>query len=121
MAPLVDCVFLLLIFFLLTSTFSARRGLRIELPGASTAEAADRERIEVELAATGEVAVAGSVVAPEEVEGALRARAAGGRAKVVFLIADRRASVEALALVTDAARRAGLARLVIATRSEDAR
>ena len=46
-AALVDCVFLLLIFFLLTSTYSSRRGLKIELPGASTAEAADRHRIEV--------------------------------------------------------------------------
>jgi len=119
MAPLIDCVFLLLVFFLLTTTYASRKGLKIELPGASTAEAADRGRIEVELAASGEMRVGGERVEPGGLEAALRRAAAGEGEACVFVMADRRACVESLTRVTDAARKAGLARLVIAARTAD--
>ncbi|MBU3912097.1 MAG: biopolymer transporter ExbD, partial [Candidatus Omnitrophica bacterium] len=37
-APLIDCVFLLLIFFLLTSNFIFQPGIKINLPKAVTSE-----------------------------------------------------------------------------------
>jgi len=58
LTPLIDVVFLLLIFFMIATTFTRETELQIELPEASGEETvADVERVEVEISATGEYAV----------------------------------------------------------------
>ena len=42
-APLIDVVFLLLIFFMLTSNFISQKGIRVNLPSALSSKAAIKE------------------------------------------------------------------------------
>lgn len=120
MAPLVDCVFLLLIFFLLASRFSRERGripesLAIELPGARSSAPAEEDAVRVFLSESGEVRLDGDVVPPGELEAALRRKAAERGLAKLLLVADRRVRLEDVTGAIDAARLAGFTAAAIAT------
>lgn len=113
-APLVDCVFLLLIFFLLTSTFSQREAVRIRLPAMSTSSPHHERGAVVAVERDGTVSVGGRPVALGDLEAALRsARKDSDRA---LIVADRGVVFSRVTDVLDAARRAGVSRVAIATR-----
>lgn len=58
-APLIDCVFLLLIFFLLTSSFIEELGLKFELPESASASPVEEQKIIVSLSEEGHLEVNG--------------------------------------------------------------
>ena len=119
LTPLIDVVFLLLIFFMVSTTFERRSELSIELPEAS-AEAHAREEavIDVVLDAAGSVTVDGEALTEARGD-ALRqalANAARGldRSPQVVVSADARTPHQSVITVLDAARQAGLFRLTFA-------
>ena len=57
MTPLIDCVFLLLIFFMVTTVFKNPAKLDLALPEASSAKAMEKGQIVVELDAEGQIAM----------------------------------------------------------------
>ncbi|GAG69993.1 unnamed protein product, partial [marine sediment metagenome] len=65
--PLIDMVFLLLIFFLLTSSFIIDRGIKINLPKAVSSETATDKRITVAIDSAGAVFVDNKPVLIESV------------------------------------------------------
>ena len=109
--PLIDVVFLLLIFFMVSTTFVRETALGIELPTArGAAESPEPTDVAVTISAAGEVAVNGRVLAdarPETLTAALRERS-GER---VVLAADAAARHAAVVRVLDAAQRAGLTQI----------
>lgn len=117
-APLIDVVFLLLIFFVVTSTFLERPGLDLSLPEAGSAPVAAREELTVRLGAEGGTWVDESAVSPEALEDTLAARLARVETKRVVLEADRRVPHGRVVAAMDAAREAGATALVVATRPE---
>lgn len=66
MSPLIDIVFLLLIFFAVTTTFLEDSGMDLELPESSTATSTEAAAIVVEIGAEGEIRLSGEVVTAEE-------------------------------------------------------
>lgn len=121
MAPLVDCIFLLLVFFLLASRFSrdagkVASGIEIELPAARTGHEPSDERIAVTLTESGELTLDGRAVTLERLGPSLRALVEDGGPRPLLLVADRRVRLEILARVIDRAREAGLPAVSIATR-----
>ena len=119
LTPLIDIVFLLLIFFMVSTTFERRSELSIELPEANAdADAQEGTVIDVVLDAAGSVYVGGDRLnAPGE--GGLRralANAAKGLdpAPQVVISADARTPHQSVITVMDAARQAGLYRLTFA-------
>ena len=68
MSPLIDIVFLLLIFFAVTTTFLEQSAMELELPESSTAEAAASTQIIVEVAASGEIRLQGETLTAEQLE-----------------------------------------------------
>ncbi len=121
MAPLIDCMLLLLIFFLLTSTFTRSRGIRIELPSSSTAAPERGRRFEITVERLGQVSFEGRPLSMDELSTALQ-RAVKKRGKLpVLLVADRRVPVGTLTAVIDRVRAARLETVAIATRREDGR
>ena len=112
LAGLTDIVLLLLIFFLLTSTFVVQAGVPVTLPRADAGPADNRNYLEVAITRDGLIYVAGQQVAPEEVESAIAAVQNGRDALV--LRADAQATVEQFAQVAAAARRLDL-RVLMAT------
>lgn len=107
-----DIVLLLLIFFLLTSTFVAQYGIRVTLPQVAAVAPPEGLNIAVTLTAEGVAFVDGTEVDLQDLEAALLAAAPGREA--VLLRADRAATVGQFAEVASAARVAGL-RVLMAT------
>ncbi len=126
LTPLIDVVFLLLIFFMVSTTFERQAELSIELPEASSeAQEKKDERIEVAIDAGGRYYVNGRALLnkqPKTVKQALQ-EAAGDRSSVpVVISADANTSHQSVVVVMDAARQLGLVRLTFAARliAEDA-
>jgi biopolymer transport protein ExbD len=114
-------VFLLLIFFMVSTTFKGDAELRIELPEASArAEESQREPIEVGVDQQGFVHVNGSRLADARMEtikqALLAAAGARGESPAILISADAKTPHQAVMSVLDAAQQAGFLRLRFAAR-----
>lgn len=121
LAPLIDVVFLLLIFFVVTSTFVHGAGLRIHLPKAGDAQAlTHRGHIELAIDAAGDYFVDGHRVrkaTPQGLRQALYAVAGGRHDQPVVIRADGRSSHQSVVTALDVAGAMGFKHLAIATRA----
>ncbi len=117
----IDVLLVVLIFLMLTTTYSRFTELQVNLPSADAERLAERPReIVVAVAADGRYAIDRKPVDGRSVEllTAELAAAAGGQADTVVIVsADAMAAHQAVINVLDAARRAGLARLTFAAQT----
>ena len=114
---LIDVVFLLLLFFVVTSTFLETSGLDLTLPEAGTAEAEPREDPTVRLTAEGGLYVGERAVPADSLAAVLRGLLADG-AEGVILEADERVEHGRVVAAMDAARDAGAEGITVGTRPE---
>jgi len=115
-APLIDMVFQLLIFFMLTSSFVMQPGIKVNLPRALTSEVVRHENIEVVISSENVIYINGKVITIEELKKLLKQAA---KVKGSILIkADRRASLGRIVEVWDMCRDLGIAQINIATNQE---
>ncbi|MBK1727009.1 ExbD/TolR family protein [Halorhodospira neutriphila] len=120
LAPLIDVVFLLLIFFMVTTTFVREAGLDITLPESSAARSAAPEAVEVSVGADGTYYVGEQALInrrPETLAKALREalEAGGGEQQRVVVRAAAQAPHQAVVRALDGVGRAGVERVSIAT------
>lgn len=120
LTPLIDVVFLLLIFFMVSTTFNRDSELSIELP-AATAEAQERrpESIEVAIDAQGRFYVDGRPLLngqAKTLRQALASAAGEHQSPPVIISADAKTPHQAVVQIMDAARELGFVRLTFATR-----
>ena len=122
LTALIDVVFLLLIFFMVSTTFQRESELGIELPEASaTAEPTRKDYLEVSVDGKGRFYLDGRPLVntqPGTLEQALRQaiQTRGGDAPAVVVSADGKAPHQSVMVVLDVAQRIGIARLRFATR-----
>lgn len=119
MAPLIDVVFLLLIFFLLTSTYSEPRAIELELPEAESAATAPELPLVVSLAADGTLYIDDEPLAAgdnDALRAAISEALAGRRERALTLEADAGARYERVVEILDTAGRAGAEGVALATR-----
>lgn len=108
LTPLIDVVFLLLVFFMLTSHFVTEKAINVDLPESGGGRPLDEvRRVEVVMDARGDVTLDGRVLKGQALEAALTAALQGNKDKVVRLRGDRRASLGNTVGVLDAASKAG--------------
>ena len=108
LTPLIDIVFLLLVFFLLTAHFVRDEGIAIELPEAESAVASDDDAlVEVVIDSDGVIRLCGDIVAPQQLEARIKAALEGKAKRWVTLRGDRSTQLQLAVSVLDAARRAG--------------
>jgi biopolymer transport protein ExbD len=120
-APLVDCVLQLLIFFLLSSYFVVQPGIRIRLPEALHARPQEEE-IAILINRDNEVYLDEERVEMPRLKGSLEKRLAKSAKKSVTLKADEKIDLGLAIKVMDIAKEAGSEDIVISTRlGEDAR
>lgn len=112
-APLIDIVFLLLIFFMLTSSFLSQPGIKVNLPRAATAEAMGHENVEILVTADNIVYLNGRAANIQDIDNFLKEVAKRG--PTVFIKADKRASLGIVAQIWDMARSRGVSAVNIAT------
>lgn len=116
-SALIDVVFLLLIFFAVSTSFLDPSGLQLELPRADTATRREPKDLTVSIGADGTVRFEGRDVSLEELEGSLRRSLRGEARKFVVVQADRNARLERVVEVMDLARKVGARGLTIAASS----
>jgi biopolymer transport protein ExbD len=120
--PLIDVVFLLVIFFMVSTTFDRYSEIRIELPDANADKAqVDTEFIDLTIDREGRYYVERREVVNTSVDTLRRAlkKALGERTDVpVVISADARTPHQSVISAMEAARRAGLLRVSFATARE---
>ena len=123
LTPLIDVVFLLLIFFMVTTTFAPEeRRLTLELPSGQTGMAPAEASVIVTLGANGELALDGKPMASK---GALARALREQRSKhtpgtlSLLLRADARTEHGAVIGILDLARQLGIQEVNVATRTAD--
>jgi biopolymer transport protein ExbD len=116
LTPMVDCVFLLLIFFMISTTFVETPGLTIKLPE-STAQTISREpkELKIYLDKTGQIFHQDRPVTLEQFKGLLRETGSTAKETTFLLLADREARHGRVVALMDLAQEAGFGKLAIAT------
>lgn len=107
--PLLDVVFILLIFFIVTASFVADSGIEVERPRAATAEAGRSAQLLVAISAGNRIWIAGQEVDVRRLRPRIEALRAEHPHAALLVQADARSSASALVRVLEAARAAGIA------------
>lgn len=115
-APLIDIVFQLLIFFMLTSTFIMQPGIKVNLPKAVTSDIVDQENIIIVISAEGIIYLNNNVVTLDELKRYLSK--SNVRLRPILITADSRASLGRVVEIWDLCRQLGIERVNIATDQE---
>lgn len=114
-APLIDVVFILLIFFLVTTSFVQETGVEVERPHASFAEGLAGATLRLVVPPSGRVVCEGERLEDDALRQRVRRFAAEHPDGAVVLIPDRRTPSGALVRVMDIAKAGGATRIAIAT------
>jgi len=119
-APLIDIVFILLIFFLVTTTFVRDRGIAVTRPAATHAQALPPEALRVHLTAAGRIFVDGT--ATDEAQVAARVRTFLNRHPdaAVTIVPDEQATSKQLVDLMDEVKAGGATDIAVATRRRGA-
>ena len=117
MAPLVDVVLLLLIFFLLTSTHVVPQAIEVQLPESTTAARADDTLLTVVVLPSGEVSLDDETVAIVNLPAHVASRIEGERLRPIAVQADATTKLQLMLRVMDAVREGGGRNVSLATRS----
>lgn len=119
LTPLIDIVFLLLVFFMLTSHFVQEQALNIDLPVADSGEAVTEDnQLEVVLSPEGHLLIDDHIVELENLEAVLQQHLEGRDDKLVRVRGDRGAPLGKAVSVLDAARKAGADSVDIVTEQQ---
>jgi len=118
MTSLIDIVFLLLIYFLLTTNFLVEEGIKIKLPQARAAAPQTEEVITVFVDAQGRSFMGTEEVALDRLFDRLKAKIGGRQDELVVVRADRAVVLNKAVRIMDIAKAAGAGRLCLATEKE---
>jgi len=123
LVPLVDVVLVLLLFFMVSTTFIRQTELKVALPEAKAdPQQIDNEVVEIAISADGEYAVNGRLLVDKQLPTLMRALSdavAGDTSKRLVINADSDAHHQAVVRAMDAAGQLGLIHLSITTRNPD--
>jgi biopolymer transport protein ExbD len=119
MAPLIDVVFLLLIFFVVTTVFPENRGLMVEKPASEFSEPLVMKKMIFLLTETGSVFFKNKTVTIEDVQRLVKEQLTAAPDSAVLLQIDRRATTESLIKLMDACKLGGAERVGIATKPNE--
>jgi biopolymer transport protein ExbD len=118
MAPLIDMVFILLIFFMVSTTFVKDLKIDIDRPGASTSQRASTKAVRVHVDRTGSLFFEGLPVKAWMLQSRVRDALKGGGQRPVLVVIDHRVPAQKLIEVVDQCRLAGAKDVGVATEKE---
>ncbi len=119
MTPMIDCVFQLLIFFMVTTVFAVQSGLKVDLPQAATSDAPPEKDLSITISEKGEMDLNGTPVTLDNLEEQLRIQKDIFGSKVLIIKADNKTPHGLVVDVMDAAKIVGIDQLAIATDKEE--
>lgn len=117
--PLIDVVFLLLIFFMITSTFVNSPGIEVELPKASNSDSnLQPQDIVIAISSEGDIIYEHKQVSLDELSARLESTIREKPDATVIVQADSEVFHGLVVKVMDVAKAAGFSKLAIATRQD---
>lgn len=119
MTPLIDMVFILLIFFLVTTSFVAKTGLSIDRPRSSSADSLPRESISIAIDATGRITLDGREMGLFSVRPYLERQRRNRPELSAVIVADRTVSVDRIVRLMDEIGAAGIADMALSTEAKE--
>lgn len=107
LTPMLDVVFIMLIFFIVTASFLKEVGVEATKPPSVTVDPKDSKSITIKITSTNEILIDGRTIDPRAVSAVITRRAAEDTEASVAVLAGKRARTELIVGVIDAARAAG--------------
>jgi len=114
-SPLIDCVFILLIFFIVTTTFVEETGVEVDKPQSSQPQKLEKQSILIALTAEGEVVYGGQEIGLKGVK-PLVERMLRKEEVPVIIEADKSSMSGKLVQIVDEAKLAGAKKVSVASR-----
>lgn len=116
-SPLIDCVFILLIFFIVTTTFVEETGVEVDKPQAAASLQLEKQSIFIAITEDGDVVYAGRNIGVAGVQREVK-KALQAEDVPVIIEADRVAKSGLMVEVIGEAKLAGATKVSIATRKQ---
>ena len=116
LAPLIDMIFILLIFFLVTASFSETSGLDVSKPEATTGSTLDQEYPIITIRSDQSIVIDNERIEPEQIITRLQQLMNRRNSRRVVIAADKDVRTERLVRVIDESKKAGAEQISIATR-----
>ena len=114
LTPMLDVVFIMLIFFIVTASFIKESGIDVNRPDAPTAERVEDANILIGISATDEIWIDRRLIDPRAVRANIERLHAENPKGSVVIQADKKSTNEMLVIVMDASRAAGVKNVSIA-------
>ena len=108
LTPMLDVVFILLIFFIVTSVFVTEAGIDVTKPEASTVEPTSGDLILIAVGPGGDIWIDGDQIDPRFIRNRFELRLADAPNSAVIIQADANANNEQVMLILKAAREANI-------------
>jgi len=119
LTPMLDVVFIMLIFFIVTASFVKEAGIDVNRPGAATAERKEKGNILVAISADNQIWIDRRQVDPRALRANIERMHAENPLGAVVIQADEESKNKLLVQVMDAARSAGVTNVSIAAEVVD--
>ena len=113
MSPLIDCVFLLLIFFIVTTVFVEETGVEVDKPMAASAVDLEKQSVMIAITAAGELRFGGREIPLQSLRGLVKRQLKSPETPVI-LLADGAVPTRLLVEVMDECKLAGAANVSVA-------
>ena len=112
--PMINIVFLLLIFFMLTATTPSKEGTKVELPKARTGEKSNKQYVNVTIDKKGTLQLEGNTITFDELPDQLEKKVNGQKNIVISIHADKVIEFELFGKVISLAKQAGAEDFILA-------
>jgi biopolymer transport protein ExbD len=116
---LIDVIFMLLLFFMITSTFLEQPGIKLELPQARAESLSEPREFVLTVDKQGALFLNRQAVGLEALEAEIRKALPGMKDGALVLKADREVAHGLVVRVMDLAKRGGVKKLIIGTKPEN--
>jgi biopolymer transport protein ExbD len=113
LTPMLDVVFIMLIFFIVTASFVKEAGIDVRRPLAPEVQTRPKANILVAISAKNEIWIEGKNIDPRAVQAEFERMLAENPEGSLVIQSDKDAYTESIVLVADAARKAGIQRVSI--------
>ncbi len=115
LTPMIDCVFLLLIFFMVTTVFKQPYSLVVELPEAQQSQVVEEKKLVASISADGRMEINRVPVDLSTIDEVLRREQQGTRSLTLVVRTDKETRHKHLLDLFEAAKRAGIEKIPLAT------
>lgn len=114
LTPMLDVVFIMLIFFIVTASFIKEAGIDVDRPDAPSADSQDDAAILIAISANDEIWIDRRQTEPNAVRGMIERLHAENPKGSIVIQADEESTNEMLVVVMEAAKQAGVTNVAIA-------